>query len=358
MNRMNKMMDGRVPVALEYTAKVTEKGKSPYMKNWKRMTALLLAVCLMVPSLVSCGSKKETVVVFSSMEDYRNEELRRQLKEKFPDIEVDVQQLSTGNNAAKIKAEGTKTEADIVLGLETASFLQILDNFAPLDGYKTDHFLDGVNGADKRMLIWEKYEGAFMVNTKVLAAKGLAEPKTYDDLLKPEYKGMIVMPNPKTSGTGYMFLNTWVNTMGKEGALAYVDKLQENIKQFTESGSGPIQMLVQGEVAVGLGMVFQAAQQITEGAPIKVIEPAGGCPYNTTAFGIIKGKETRESVQKIFTFLNEEFIVYDKQHFVGGKILKDQDIQIPNYPTGLTSADMSTVTDDALKKELVEAWKY
>ena len=67
-----------------------------------------------------------------------------------------MQQLSTGNNAAKIKAEGTNTEADIVLGLETASFAQIAEHFAPLEGYGTSQYLEGINGADNRYYTWEK----------------------------------------------------------------------------------------------------------------------------------------------------------------------------------------------------------
>ena len=323
-----------------------------------RILAAVLMLCLMVPFFTACSGGKDKVMIFSSMEDYRNEELRKQLKEKFPDIQVDVQQISTGNNAAKIKAEGTDTEADIVLGLETLSMMMIADNFASLSDYSKEQYLDGMNDDDDRYYLWEKAEGAFVVNTDVLKKKGLPEPKNYEDLLKPEYKGLIAMPSPKTSNTGYMFYNTWYNTMGEEGALAYADKLQANIKQFTESGSGPVKMLVQGEVVIGLGMVFQAADQITQGAPLKIIEPESGCPYNTTSFGIIKGKETKENVKTIFNFLNDEFIRYDKEYFCPGLMLKDQEVKLENYPTNLSAADMSSLSDKAVKERLLEKWKY
>ncbi|MGI5857649.1 MAG: extracellular solute-binding protein, partial [Candidatus Merdivicinus sp.] len=282
----------------------------------KRVFVFVLALAALVTLFGGCAGKdSDTVVIYSSMEDYRNEELAKQLKEKFPDIDSKVQQISTGNAAAKIKAEGTKTEADIVLGLETASYLSIADNFASLNGFTPQKYLPEAHIDDDRAFIWEKFEGGFIINTKVLAEKGLEEPKTYEDLLKPEYKGLIVMPDPKTSGTGYMFLNTWVNTMGEDEAFHYVDKLQENIKQFTESGSGPIKALNQGEAAIGLGMLFQAAEQITQGSPLKIVQPEDGCPYNTTIFGIISGKETAENVKKVIEFLNNEFFTYDKTYY-------------------------------------------
>ena len=326
------------------------------MKRCFALVAVLAALTVLFGGCTGKGS--DAVVIYSSMEDYRNEDLDKRLKEKFPDIEVKVQQIATGNSAAKIKAEGTKTEADIVLGLETASFLSISENFASLDGFTPQKYLPGANIEDDRAFTWEKFEGGFIVNTNVLKEKGLDEPKTYDDLLKPEYKGLIVMPNPKTSGTGYMFLNTWVNTMGEEEAFAYVDKLQENVKQFTESGSGPIKALNQGEAAIGLGMLFQAAEQITQGAPLKIVMPEEGCPYNTTIFGIISGKETKENVKKVFEFLNTEFFDHDKTYFAPGRIIENQEIKIQNYPSDVKSADMSTVSDMELKAKLLEKWKY
>ncbi|MGI5857651.1 MAG: ABC transporter substrate-binding protein [Candidatus Merdivicinus sp.] len=106
-----------------------------------------------------------------------------------------------------------------MLGLETASLMQAADNFADLNGYSRDNFLEGVNDGDSRYYAWEKAEGAFIVNTNVLQGKGPEKPETYDDLLKPAYKGLVVMPNPNTSNTGYMFLDTWHNTWGEKKHL-------------------------------------------------------------------------------------------------------------------------------------------
>lgn len=331
------------------------------MKRIKKILSMMMCMVMLTgcfTCLTGCGKGDEKLVIYASCEDYRIEDLRKQLKEKFPDIDVSVEYYSTGNATAKLKAEGNKTEADIIIGLETASMQQIADMMADLSNFKMDHYLDGANDSDNRYLIFEKYEGAVIVNTKTLQEKGLAEPKSYEDLLKPEYKGQIAMPNPKTSGTGYMFLYTWAKTMGEKDAFDYVDKLQQNVKSFTESGSGPMKMLAQGEVAVGLGMIFQAATQITEGIPLKVLQFEEGCPYNTTAMSIVKGRENDENVIKIFNFLNEEFAYYDKALYSPGKILKDQEIKIQNYPQNIKSADMSTITDEELKQRLVSQWKY
>ena len=95
--------------------------------------------------LTGCGSNKDRVVIYSSMEEERNQDLKEQLKEEFPDLDVAVQYMATGNSAAKIKNEKTNTEADIVIDLETAHMVDLEENFADLSDFDTSIYLDGIN---------------------------------------------------------------------------------------------------------------------------------------------------------------------------------------------------------------------
>ena len=196
------------------------------------------------------------------------------------------------------------------------------------------------------------------MNTEVLEKHGLEAPKTYEDLLKPEYKNLIAMPDPKSSGTGYFFYKNWVNTMGEDEALAYVDKLHDNLKQFTESGSGPIKMLTQGEVAVGLGMTFQAVSEINEGQPFEIIYPPTGSPYSLTGTALIDGHQDKTGVSEVFDYIINDFLVYDKENFSPELVLKDQKNNIPNYPQDIQYADMTGIEDVEEKERLLSLWKY
>ena len=137
-----------------------------------------------------------------------------------------------------------------------------------------------------------------------------------------------------------------VNILGEEKALEYFDKLSTNIKQFTTSGSGPINLLKQGEIAVAMGMTFQGVEEINKGANVEIIELDTKTPYNTTSSGIIKGKDT-DTVKKVFTFIMTDYLKYDKENFVPGEVLKEIDIKIKNYPTYLS-----------IKEKLLKEWKY
>ena len=54
---------------------------------------------------------------------------------------------------------------------------------------------------------------AFTVNEKELMDRGLEVPYSYEDLLKDEYKGLIIMPNPLSSGTGYSIVSSLIQIM-------------------------------------------------------------------------------------------------------------------------------------------------
>lgn len=315
---------------------------------------LLIAMLFMVTLLTGCGSK-DKVVIYSSLEEERNKALKEQLKEKFPDITVDVQYMATGNSAAKIKNEGSNIEADIVLALAAPYMAAVSDNFADISNYDTSNYLEGINNT-KNYLIWEKYTMGIIIDKDYFEEHNLKKPTKYEDLLRTEYKGIIAMPDPKTSGTGYGFFLNAVNVMGEEKAVEYFKKLKENIREFTTSGSGTTNLLKQKEVSIAFGEVVQGVHGINEGYNFEIIELETGTPYDTSTYGIIKGKENKPNVQKIFEWLINDFNKYDKEHFMPDKILKDQEIKIENFPTNLRDADMTDINSSERKQELLKRW--
>jgi iron(III) transport system substrate-binding protein len=320
-----------------------------------------LALILAFPALVSAGGiqRQNRVIIYTSTEDFRTEHMQRLLKEKFPAYDITLQVLSTGNHAAKIKAEGTATEADIILNLETGYLEGLQDNFADLSSYDLSEFLPELLPASKKFLPWDKSSGAVIINRDKLRSLGLPVPASYQDLLDPRYRGLISMPNPKTSGTGYMFLVSLINAWGEEAAYDYFDKLALNILQFTTSGSGPVNALIQGEAAIGLGMTLTAVQAInSRGILLELFFFPEGAPSITTGMAIIKGRETRPAVREVFEFVLAKLVRDDKELYCPEPIFKNQPNTIPNYPRSIPYADMKGVYDIALKERLLARWKY
>lgn len=325
----------------------------------KKGLILLLAVTLLFTVLADYGGK-ESIVICASAEQYRNDALQEKLSRQFPEYNIIIMYMSTGKAAAKVFAEGTGTEIDMLVGLETGYMHKISDNLADISGLSRIPYMEGVTPADNRNLwvTWERQAGAIVVNREILDKYGLTAPQTYEDLLKPEYKGLIAMPDPKSSGTGYFFYKNWVNLWGDEGALEYVDKLYGNLKQFTESGSGPIKMLKQGEVAIGLALTFQAVDEINDGQPFEIIYPESGSPYSLTGTAMIDGHQDKEGVAEVYDFIIHEFLVYDKENFSPETIYAGQVNGVANYPQDIPYADMTGIQDDKEKERLLALWKY
>ena len=319
------------------------------------ITALLLAC-----SVFSCKKADDnSVIIYTSTEDFRTEHMQELLKERFPSYDITLQVLSTGNHAAKLRAEGTETEADIILNLETGYLEGLQDILADLSSFNISEFLPELVPSSKRFLPWDKSSGAIVINRSKLESAGLPVPNSYQDLLNPIYKGLISMPNPKTSGTGYMFLVSLINAWGENAAFDYFDRLAENILQFTTSGSGPVNALIQGEVAIGLGMTLTAVNAInTRGIALEILFYSEGAPSITTSFGIIKGRETRPIVKEVFEFVMTKLVKDDKELYCPEPVMVNQVNNIANYPRSIPYANMDGVYDLQLKERLLEKWKY
>lgn len=325
--------------------------------SWRKCW-ILVYVVLMLFLLGGCSSK-EQILIYTSMEDYRLEYLDKRLQEEFPEYDIILDYFSTGNHAARLLAEGTHTPCDITYDLEY-SYLHQLEAqgiLADLSGNYDMRLFCEDTVQSSCFIVENRTGGAIIVNTEVLEERNLPEPTCYQDLLKPEYRGLISMPSPKASGTGYMFLRSMVNVWGEEEAFAYIDQLTENILQYTSSGSGPVNALVQKEAAIGLGMTSQAVIQINNNVPLKILYFEEGSPYSLYGQGIIAGKEERACVREVFDFLINEYNYESNARFYPEKIYKDKEYVMENYPTNIVYSNMSGETLEE-RERLLAKWKY
>lgn len=158
------------------------------------------------------------------------------------------------------------TGCDIVFDCEYGYLQMLSDNFATIDFIDNSQFVADMQDPTRKYMPVDRYSGYVIVNTQVLADKGLPVPQSYEDLLGPMYKGLIEMPDPTASSTGYLFLKSLVNAWGEEKALAYFDQLDANILQYT-GGSAPVKDAAAGECAIALSPTFKAVDLINEGSP-------------------------------------------------------------------------------------------
>ncbi|WP_409347326.1 putative 2-aminoethylphosphonate ABC transporter substrate-binding protein [Paenibacillus sp. MBLB4367] len=250
------------------------------------------------PSPTSAASGKPAEInVYTAMEEEQIKTYLTSFKSQNPNVKVNIVRDSTGIMTAKLIAEKENPQADVVWGLAATSLLamddrNMLEPYAPKGVERVlPEFKDKANppkwvGID----IWET---AIIVNKAEMDKRKLAVPQTYEELAKPEYKGLIAMPHPASSGTGYLTVNALNQLYGKEKAWAYMDKLHENMMVYTHSGSKPAKMAASGEAPIGISYGYSGILEKKKGAPVEVIFPKEGSGWDMEANALVKKKEIK-----------------------------------------------------------------
>ncbi|TDP64220.1 putative 2-aminoethylphosphonate ABC transporter substrate-binding protein [Roseateles toxinivorans] len=267
----------------------------------------LITLAALLAIAGAAQAQKTQLLVYTALETDQLKAYQEGFNKAYPDIDIRWVRDSTGVITAKLLAEKANPQADAVMGVAATS-LALMDKQGMLEAYRPLN-LDAIMSQyrDKKnppawfgMDIW----GATVCfNTVEAKKRNIPVPTTWKDLLKPEFKGQVVMPNPASSGTGYFdvtaWLTLWGDKDGKGGGWEYMDKLHENIAQYTHSGSKPCNMAASGEFVAGISFEYRANANKAKGAPIELIFPKEGLGWDIEAFAIHKGTKKLDAAKKL-----------------------------------------------------------
>ena len=209
-------------------------------------------------------------------------------------IKVNYQRLSTGEVQAKIEEEKGNPSADVWFGGTTDPYnvLAKEDLLEPYAAQNASHLLsDMYKDPDGKW--YGIYKGilGFMVNTDELTRMNLEAPADWQDLLKPEYKGLVWLSNYNTAGTAKLVINTMIQKYGHDEGIQYLVDLDKNIEVYTKSGSGPSKNVGTGECVIGIGFLHDGITQIVDNGyeNVKLVIPSSGTSFEVGATAIFKG---------------------------------------------------------------------
>ena len=263
-----------------------------------------LAISVAAAALFWTAANAQTeLTVYTAFEA---EDLKRYadtFNEDHPDITINWVRDSTGIVTAKLLAEKNNPQADVVWGLAATSLLLLksegmLEPYAPVGVEALDpKFVD--NDDPPAWVGQDAWVASICFNTVEGENYGLTAPGSWHDLLDPMYAGHVIMPNPNSSGTGFLDVSSWLQMFGEEEGWAFMDGLHENIARYTHSGSKPCKLAAAGEIPIGVSFAFRGAKSKAAGAPLEIIVPSEGVGWDMEAGGIIAGTANLEAAQTL-----------------------------------------------------------
>jgi len=273
-----------------------------------KLRTLLTVAGLSVIMTAGSAMAKGRLVVYCSNEPKACQTAVDLFGKKY-DVKVQMTRSGSGSTYAKILAEKENPKADVWYAgtldpHSQAGVNGLLETYeSPLLSEIGETFKNPAT--NKKHQTTGVYAGVlgYSVNMDLLAEKKLPMPKSWADLTKPEYKGLIQVASPQSSGTAYTELSTLVQLWGEDEAFKYLAKLHKNVGQYTKSGSAPGKAAARGETLIGIGFLHDHAKQIKNGFPLQLVVPTEGTGYEIGGLSIIKGARNLENAKKFVDFM-------------------------------------------------------
>ena len=315
------------------------------------------------PTKAAEGEKAQPITVYSALEDDQIQRFLASFKKTHPDIKVNVVRDSTGIITARLLAEKDNPQADVVWGVAATSLLS-LDQKGMLEGYApigVERVLPEFKGKGDNPT-WVGIDvtmSGVVVNTKEVAAKNLPTPVGYGDLLNPAYKGLITMPNPSSSGTGYLTVWGFIQKFGEEKAWEYMDKLNENMAIYTLSGSKPAKLTAQGEYPLGITFGYRGIVEKKKGAPLDVVFLKEGAGWDVEANGLMKKAKIKKEAKLFLDWAISDDAMKEYFGDVGFLTIKNSYKAPEGFPTDPFKAIIKTDISEAAKQRdsILQKWE-
>jgi iron(III) transport system substrate-binding protein len=320
--------------------------------------------CAAVAMLVTAAQADE-ITVYTSYEEDELAAFLEAMKEDLPDLQVNVLRLSTGDLGARMLAEAANPQHDVIWGWAVTHMVdpRILEMLEPYQPAGIEKVPERFRDPEGRWFAVTGYMAAFCVNNEVLERKNLPMPSSWEDLLDPVYKGEVVMPNPASSGTGYLQIASLLQMKGEEEGWQFLDALDQNIAQYIKSGSRPCNVASEGEYAIGASFALRAIKNIVEGYPITMVIPAEGAGHELEAHGLMKTSQNKEAAKRFLDWTLSDRAVeeyYDWKEIVtisGGSMPQAfKDAGLPD-DIGSVMYDMDYAWSAENREAILERWQ-
>jgi iron(III) transport system substrate-binding protein len=144
--------------------------------------------------------------------------------------------------------------------------------------------------------------GTKLITTGIIYNKAAPfVPASWDDLLRPEAKGLIAMPSPLASGAALIHTVTLTGSL-PEG-WSYYQKLAANGALAEGANGGVLKSVAGGEKLFGMIVDYMPIREKAKGAPVEFVFPKEGVSAVTEPVAVLRSSKNPKAAEAFVAFL-------------------------------------------------------
>jgi iron(III) transport system substrate-binding protein len=317
----------------------------------RRMIKLLFVV-LSVAFAAPAGAQGKLVVYTandSNLNRFVFEAFTREAK-----IEVEPVEAGSGVVFRRIASERERPLGDIVWGVSRTLLRANKALLAPYASKNRDAVPALFRDPDDHWIGTNVHLLVILQNTKLIPAD--AGPKSWADLMDPQWKGKVAFTDPANSGSAYSNLTMLAQMWGPgDAGWEKVARLLANTKVLNRS-SLVFQGVGNGEFALGMSLEYAGYQWSSNGAPVKVTYPQDGTVAQMEGVAIIKGGPNTEAARQFVDYVTRKDVREAILRFAFRRPAR-RDLDLSNLPGAmpqLSDVKLVDYDEDAWVEKRVE----
>ena len=217
------------------------------------------------------------------------------------DINVSFVRKPSNQVLAELSEKG-HTNVDIWFGGPIDSHIQAAEKglLQPYCSKNQMQLREGIRDPLGNCQVTGLYAGilGFAVNISMLQNAGKKIPTSWQDLIDKQYKGLIAMARPESSGTAFTALRTVLKMKGEPQAWDYLDKLHANLAHAPSSGSSSAELVANNKASIGIVFLHDAIALAQKGYSISPIAPTEGSGYEIGGISLLKNAAHKNSAKR------------------------------------------------------------
>lgn len=263
------------------------------------VSALTTAVAVASFALSVQAVANESLTLYTSQPNSDAQQTVDAFQAAYPDIEVEWVRDGTTQLMTRLRSE-------LAAGVSNPDVLLIADSMTmeslKQEGHLQPYLSDERSGYDAELYDPEGYYyGTKLITTGIVYNTGAEhQPQSWQDLLEPEYEGMVTMPSPLYSGAALIHMAA-ISANPELGA-DYYDALQANRTEAQGGNGGVFNAVAAGTKPYGIVVDFLPIREAVKGSPVAFVFPDEGVSAVTEPVAIMQGADNLDAAQKFVDF--------------------------------------------------------